>query len=81
MRPEPPIAWEGTFLAVYPDGGRSDFDLGGYTLRPGDQVPGKSVVLDRWNVTDTPIARGEFGVVGILREAEADERLGHDSAT
>jgi hypothetical protein len=49
------------FLASYPDGTESDFDLGGHILRPGDELPGKGgIVLDRWDVTDIPIERGEL---------------------
>jgi hypothetical protein len=60
------------FLASYPDGTESDFDLGGHILRPGDELPGKGgIVLDRWDVTDIPIERGEFGVVGILRDPKS----------
>ena len=72
VKPEQPTAWESRFLAIYPDGTESDFDLGGYILRPGDEIPGKGgIVLDRWDVTDIPIERGEFGVVGILRDPES----------
>ena len=71
VRPAPPSgAWEGSFLAIYPDGTRSDFDLSGSRLRPDQTVPGKpGFVLDRWDVTDVPVEGGHFGVVGILRNA------------
>lgn len=71
VRPSPPSgAWDGSFLAVYPNGSQSDFDLGGTRLRPGQRLPGQpEFVLERWDVTDAPLADGYFAVVGVLRAA------------
>jgi hypothetical protein len=70
VRPEPLSGvWNGRVLAVYPDGSRSDLDLGGVGLRPGDRIPGKTFAIERWDVTDRPVEGGRFGVVAILRAA------------
>lgn len=67
--PEPPTVWNGRFLAAYPDGTVSDYDLKGHMLRPGDELPG-GWILDQYSMTDRPVAEGKYMVVGILRKAE-----------
>jgi hypothetical protein len=67
QRPDPPEVWEGKLILVYPDGTQTDMDLGGTAIRPGENVPWDAkFVLDRFEVTDTPVADGKFGVIGIL---------------
>jgi predicted RNA-binding Zn-ribbon protein involved in translation (DUF1610 family) len=68
VKPEPPPeGWSGRFEAVFPDGTRSELDLNGRVLRPKDPLPGTDFVLEQWKVSDEPLAKGLFGVVGILR--------------
>jgi len=68
VRPEPPPdGWSGRFEAVFPDGTRSELDLKGRVLRPGDSLPGTDFVLEQWEVTEEPRENGLFGVVGVLR--------------
>jgi hypothetical protein len=69
-RPSPPETWDGTFIAKYPDGSTSDFDLMGFKLSPGDRVPGKNYELERWEIAEQPREDGTWTVVGILRETE-----------
>jgi hypothetical protein len=68
--PSPPETWEETFIAKYPDGSTSDFDLMGYKLAVGDRVPGKNYVLERWEIAERPREDGTWMVIGILRESE-----------
>jgi hypothetical protein len=68
VRPEPPAdGWGGRFEAVFPDGARSELELKGRVLRAGDSLPGTDFVLEGWEVTDHPLHKGLFGVVGVLR--------------
>lgn len=69
-KPPPPTSWAGRFLAVYPDGSTSDFDLTGHELRPGDALP-SGHILDRFEVSDKPVEPGKWMVVGILRDPNA----------
>ena len=71
-KPEPPSAWRGRMILVYPSGERSDMDTNGSIVRPGEPFPGKpGYVLDRLDVSDLADTDGRYMVVGILREAEA----------
>jgi predicted RNA-binding Zn-ribbon protein involved in translation (DUF1610 family) len=67
VRPKPPADWSGRFEAVFPDGTRSELDLNGRLVRPEDPLPGTDFVLEQWEVTDEPLEKGLFGVVGVLR--------------
>jgi hypothetical protein len=69
-RPSPPETWDGPFIAKYPDGSTSDFDLMGYRITPGARIPGKNFVLERWEIAELPREDGRWMVVGILRETE-----------
>jgi hypothetical protein len=69
-KPEPPKTWEGKFIAVYPDGTQSDFDLNGQMLGVGDRLADNlPFVLDRWEVSDRKAPDGRYFLVGILRDA------------
>jgi hypothetical protein len=71
VKPEPPDEdWSGRFIALYPDGSRTDVELGGHVLRPGEQVPAKPFLLERWDVTDEPVEEGRFEIVGVLKEID-----------
>jgi hypothetical protein len=70
-KPHPPTAWQGEFIAVYPDGTQSHFDSSGHVLRAGDRLADNApFVIDRWEVSDEPGPDGRHRVVGILREAD-----------
>ena len=69
-KPPPPRSWAGRFLAIYPDGSTSDYDLTGHELRPGEALP-SGHILDRFEVSDKPVEPGKWMVVGILREPDA----------
>jgi hypothetical protein len=71
LKPEPPEEdWSGSFIAVFPDGSRTGVDLEGHVLRPGEQVPGRSFALERWDVTDEPVGEGRFKIIGVLTEQD-----------
>ena len=71
LKPEPPEDdWSGRFIALYPDGSRSDLDLGAHVLRPGERIPGRPFVLESWSVTDEPVEEGRFEIVGVLKEID-----------
>ena len=69
-RPTPPEAWEGRFIAIYPDGSSSDFDLAGTVIRPGDEIGDTGYILERWDVTEEPMPDGKYMAVGYLRKIE-----------
>jgi hypothetical protein len=66
------LAWTGRFLARYPDGTGSDFDLNGFPLRPGDPHPARpDLVLDRWEThPEVTGPDGRLFLIGVFREAE-----------
>ena len=70
VKPDPPpSSWRHNLMLVYPDGSTSEMHLGlGIEIRPGDTLPGTTLVVDRFEFTDTPVEGGRFSVVGILRE-------------
>ena len=73
-KPTPPEAWEGRFIAIYPDGNTSDFDLAGTVIRPGDEIGDTGYILERWDVTDEPMHDGKYMAVGYLRKIEESRR-------
>jgi len=68
---QPPKVWDGSFLAIWPDGSDSDFDLKGHKLRVGESVPGhEDAVLDRFETKTSDSGDGRLMVVGYFREAD-----------
>jgi hypothetical protein len=68
-----PDAWSGEFLAVYPDGTQSHYDLSGHVYRPGDRLP-DGHVIDHWEVTTKPVRdTGKPMLVGILRRDDEEQ--------
>lgn len=70
VRPKPPPALQGEFIAKWPDGSQSDFDIGMEIIAPGDACPGKpGYVLDRIEVAARPRPDGRWHVIGVFRHA------------
>jgi hypothetical protein len=70
-KPDVPTAWDGDFLAAYPDGHTSHFSWrAGDILRPGDALP-SGHVIERFDVSDRPMEDGKWMVVAVLREPDA----------
>ncbi len=66
VAPDLPTTWTGRFIALYPDGSQSDYDLNGFPLSPGGELA-HGYVLDHWERTVKPLAEGKPMLVGVLR--------------
>ena len=68
--PRIPRAWQGRFLARYPDGHESDFDTRGTMIRVGEQIGDTGWILDRFEVSEV-IVEGKPMLRGYLRPLES----------